>query len=874
MHPNISKYYSLKIIRLLALFLVILYLTINWAAKPITLKITVKQNTNLAPLQIYFKQPSTEFSEQSSIRINPNSDGEIYKATIRTKQQNKISAIRIDPTNQKTKIQISEISIDGPGGSYLAKKEEIKNSAINDLSLVNEKEDQLTYAVTGNDPQFLIHIPDNIQKETPTFKAKESFTEILFFAYFWILLELSIKIYRDHSEKLQRQIKEFLKNISKIASDQGTIVFKPASMGILIGTVILAALFVSLKLHQSSIGMWNETQEPIGTLIPIKIGEPKGIRSDEWMVQTPWMLNQAHRGFKKQNTNIGGIDSAFVASTPTLTWTIVLQPKFWGFFFFDIERGFSWFWAFKLFGLIISFFLLFLLLTKGSLLTSVTGTIWIFGTSFTQWWFSSNTPEILTGFALGVVGAIYLMQAQKKGAIIFGGCLVVLSASNLLLTLYPAFIVPLAYLASVIILGAFLQERKNPFLSRHTRFRVKAGAICLIAILGICYTWYVSASETIELIRQTVYPGQRFNTGGGLPFERVWYGFYEAFRISENDVPLMPSNASEAGGFFLLFPILFFLISPQNFVLKENLTVLLLLLFCTFTLTWISTPLPDLLREIIASGGWRLTTPKRATIALGVGSIIAAVIYVSKDEKAISKSNASSKSHHQIIITTTTILMIAILGLWLREIDPKFFNTQRIIIGLTASSLLSVSIIYRHKLLLFISCITISIPTITVNPLTSGLSSITYHPLLSAAYLHSSTNKGRWAVIGNGGFTLAQGLKSRGLDVFNGSSYAPNMQWINLLDPNHESKEVWNRYAHITLTSDPTVDKPAFELISTDQYLIKINVCKSPYLSLLGVTNLAYTTTPSEEDIICLKSLSKNSKYNLNFFSIDPIETK
>lgn len=100
-----------------------------------------------------------------------------------------------------------------------------------------------------------------------------------------------------------------------------------------------------------------------------------------------------------------------------------------------------------------------------------------------------------------------------------------------------------------------------------------------------------------------------------------------------------------------------------------------------------------------------------------------------------------------------------------------------------------------------------------------------------------------WAVYGD--TDLAQGLKSQGLRVLNGTHYAPRLQWLSILDPEYRYKGILNRYAHIGLVRGESDSPPVFKIEVADSYLIEVDVC-GPELKTLGVTRIAFTYLPQK----------------------------
>jgi hypothetical protein len=273
---------------------------------------------------------------------------------------------------------------------------------------------------------------------------------------------------------------------------------------------------------------------------------------------------------------------------------------------------------------------MFLILTSSRVMISCSGAFWVLGSSFVQWWFSSHLPEQLIGFALGVTGSLYLTRSQRIGGIIFGGLLVMYSVSTLLLHVYPAFIVPLAYLGIAILLGMTLQEEGIKAIRNRLEIRLLVLTAALIFITIFLWNWLNLANRTVDLMMSTVYPGRRFDLGGEMPLVRMWYGFFEAVRLKESDIPLPPSNASEAASFLLLFPVALLVINPRQWLKESSRLNLFVIMYCLIILSWMSLPLPEFIRSIMASLGLHMSTSQRAEVGLGIGSIISTIVFASQ----------------------------------------------------------------------------------------------------------------------------------------------------------------------------------------------------------------------------------------------------
>lgn len=190
-----------------------------------------------------------------------------------------------------------------------------------------------------------------------------------------------------------------IERLANRLSEERVLTISPRSLIFIASLFGMAILYVCLCLNQSSIGIWKTLYGQSMYRPTISLGSPKGVRSDEWNTLTPWILNQYSNGFQPHNNNVGGENSAVLTGTPVAGVLSLAQPKFLGFYILPEEYGFSWSWAWKTFATLGALFMLLLALTEGSGRWALLGTLWIYGSSFTQWWLSNGLPEMKIGRA-------------------------------------------------------------------------------------------------------------------------------------------------------------------------------------------------------------------------------------------------------------------------------------------------------------------------------------------------------------------------------------------------------------------------------------------------------------------------------------------
>jgi hypothetical protein len=551
-----------------------------------------------------------------------------------------------------------------------------------------------------------------------------------------------------------------------------------------------------------------------------------------------------------------------LGGAPVLSPVMVAQPKYWGFVFLDLERGFSWYWAYKSFGLVIAFFSLLLLLTKGDTVVSLAGALGMYGASYIQWWYSSVPSEVISGFAMAVIGSVYLLQARSTAGMAVGGLLAALAVPNLLLQLYPPFLLMMGYLAVFLLVGLLFNAKGlDNFLYRQSRRWAFIGlsAVVMGLLVG---SWYSQVREAADVMMNTAYPGRRVNLGGDYPWYANFYGIFESWKIDDSVTPFPPVNPSESSNFWILFPLVLILVPWRRWWQQPVLrTVALLMAFCFLTLAWTSLPLPGAVKSVLAHMGWSLVPASRTQLGFAVASAMMMAMLVS----------ATARGELQLVrlpaagLSLFTALVVGGYGRYLQTMDPLFFSDGRIALGALAAAALVFAAHRGLRWLFLLVMVAAALPTTYVNPIQNGLEPYLKKRIFLLARQSGGGPQDRWAVYGN--MRLAQGFRAVGLSVINGTYYTPRMEMLEKLDPDGQYKGVWNRYAHVELASGGPVPEPTFEIRYADHYRIIMDVC-GPHIRSAGVTHLAFTYVPDTREQACLEPLLVNDYSGVNLYRL------
>lgn len=812
--------------------------------------VSIRMATTLAGKgEVFYARRGEGYSQARSVRFQPVPDGHRHRYEARLPATYRTERIRIDPGSGPGRIRVEEVSV--RNGRHAL---DIRGDALRDaLGITHDVRraangEALAFDSTGKDPYLELVLAKGFGGRTAADRLLVLGVAGTIAALAWWLLELALaSLWRRLG--LARVLDAAPGRVCRFIGDDALLRVDRRILLPFAAILVLAVGYVALGLNQSSLGWWENIYPARPVHQAIDLGTPKRIRMDEWSVQTPWVLNQVEAGTPLRNPNVGAEYAPLIASLPVPGFVGAAHLKFLGFRLFGAERGMSWWWAYKTFAVLASFLWLLLLLTRGNLSASLAGTAWIYASSFTQWWLSSNLPEILSAFAFGVVGAIYALFSVERRLIAIGCALVAYAAVTLVLNLYPPFIVPLGYLGVAILAGFALQRRGTGTFLRDLRFRSAAIALAAVAVGGYVLHFAGLASGSIDAMLHTVYPGQRVAGSGGVPLAKALYGYFESFRSGELHFPPMSTNASEASSFVLLFPLVLLALPARQLVRRGDALLAALLCACAAIACWVLLDLPAPVERVAQALGWSLVTPKRAVLALGIASIIASTVLFARMQEGRMPAYRADVRGMSIVVLLVGLLAF---GWGLRQMAPDFFTWQVVLVGTVASTLLGAGIVTGRSALLVAGLAIHALPTLAVNPLVSGISALSEKPILVLAERHSTQPGTRWAVIGDP--TLAQGLKAHGLSVLGGTQFLPEKRDFAVLDPAGRHERVWNRYATIGITSDPRRKSPRFTRKRGDQYWISLDVC-SGKLQALGVDRIAYTVPVPRPDRACLAEL-------------------
>jgi hypothetical protein len=664
-------------------------------------------------------------------------------------------------------------------------------------------------------------------------------------------------------------------------------------------------LFTALGISGSSIGIAGP--KPSETLSLERIGKPRAIRSDEWLVSTQLTISQAQNNYKIINDNIGGGQNVSVAlDVPYKEWSIFLKPQNLFFFFLPFNNAFAAKWWFGISLLLTSSYLLGfkLLKDKRSDAKSLSAMLSII-TSFAPmiiWWYQTNfsTPLVLA-YPM-VLSILYIQLINKKElghnnsslkrGLLYGVTTGYL-ASCWALLMYPPFQIAIAIVFGAFLTGYTIQvltslklDLKKAlliYLKKLWPF-ILGGALGLLAILVFVKT----RSNVISAIQNTVYPGARDTHAGGLGLRSLTTGAfnYTAQWYSRSlSLPLLGgelANQSEFSSFgpwwiftLILMPILIIqgiglkgkrLSWAINWQALSLMSVSILILFRMF-IPW-GNPLysPFLLK---------LVTNNRLKIAFIPIIFFTLIVWAQakgEDTKGYRLKDLINFKRLSLIRLYTTLLFsvfVAASGIWLAKTGPGIILRPKIeILFISLFCGLALYLVLIKKLrasLLLISIFTVA-SSMAINPLQRGLgpfspSNIDLHQATTELKKYTSKED---LFIENSDITKENTTEILDQKSLTGIYTYPD---LGLWKESGADRFIYNRYAHVTAVINTANPHSKVELFlnNPDSFTIKSGAC-SLKNQLWGTKRVTKVISYSKLNSECLKYLSKVGFNNSELF--------
>jgi hypothetical protein len=378
---------------------------------------------------------------------------------------------------------------------------------------------------------------------------------------------------------------------------------------------------------------------------------------------------------------------------------------------------------------------------------------------------------------------------------------------------YPPFTLPILLSAASVILAIWCTTN----FPKEVRTDKYLSVIVAAALVGIIYgSILYAASDTLNRMMNTSYPGRRSFEQTGIPFTQNFLGYY-GFWFTDNFYPVALGNVCEASKYVMFWPLL--LLASTGSIKSWKHQSLLHLLTLAATIFGLAS-LFGLPSFITKATGLSMVQPTRFIIGVGV------INWIAFSAWCIGGGSIPGLSRRTALLTTA-VLAGSLVYLTL-QLEPSVqLKLTQLQAGSAIALWTTVSFLFlrgRRILALSIVAAVLVAGNARVNPLSIGAGSLLHSPVSKFVQSKVKENpNARWLIVYDTSY--AQLVKSNGGIALNGIHYLPPDNWLSILDPKGERSEIHNRYAHISVTHNPNISEPVFHLHNADIYSIQLNLC-------------------------------------------------
>jgi hypothetical protein len=542
--------------------------------------------------------------------------------------------------------------------------------------------------------------------------------------------------------------------------------------------------------------------EPAGTVF----GMPRNVRSDEWVVWTPYVQTAVRNHFQRYNaTSPYHEDLRNYNALPILDWGLAFKPYFWPFFAAPPAYAYSFFFAFQMFAFLYGYRLLFRRLGMADDL-AIGGSLLLFFCGFTQYWWTTYGPQL--GFFPWVVLALMLPHRWWKYPLLCYAMVAWVIGHA-----YPMGIIALGFVVLVLIV-----QSPGKILGGVGGALLTAGAAAVAGL--VLFAYY---RDVLGLMMHTVYPGDRRIPAGSGVIRMLAGMFWPSFNQQEY-AAFGFSSICESGvvGTFLPLSVLAFTDygSLRKLVRGElesfpRWRAAVLLSGFLLMAAWLFLPIPDAVGKIFL---WNLVPAERMMFAFGFLSTLLCLLLLNSCGTILSPLRAG-------------LFFAALVGgtVWskrLGHVDLAATPVEELVIfgALFVAALLAWWRKLRFRPLVIAACVVSNFAVFGIfNPLQSAKEIFTPKdsPFLAALRKMQNDDPRGWLTAGAAPGAV---LNGEGFCAINHVLIYPQLQFFRKWFPDLTDKEfnsVFNRYAHVHVEHEPKARSSQSDVIILPDYRIE-----------------------------------------------------
>lgn len=588
-------------------------------------------------------------------------------------------------------------------------------------------------------------------------------------------------------------------------------------------------------------------------------GQPQSIRSDEWFVQTSWVISQVEQSLPAWNESFpGGMDATVQNDLPNADWSTAFRPHLWGFFVLPLDQAMAVKWWLPALGVIAAVYLFAVTLLPRRPLVSMAIAVAMFFAPFLQWWYLTLTLyPVIWAFTVMAAFVWCLRSRTRLGAWLWGAAAAYVTPA-LAMGIYVPFIVPAVVVTAAFCLGALLSRD----IGRSSVMqRVKDVLPVIVGGVvggGVMVVWLVTRFDTIEAFLGTVYPGERLQSVGGADlnqFAQLLGGFL-SFGLERTQGSPFTVNASEAStfllpGLFLLVMLVWLAVRAFRAERRWQGMSIGLVVAALVMLAFLFVPGWDALAHALLLDR---TTYSRMRMGFGILSTAVLVVLIFRIDQRRAVDPGWRPARTASFVSTglalgSIALVISegarILGLetWLQA------SARRDVVAAVAAAIGVVVVVWLFSrgrpgpAAAVLLVVTLAL-TVGVNPLYRGVLDLRQTNAVTAVQEADAEDPGAWVGI-NASLLPTMMLVESGVTTYNGVQGAPSDEMWKAIDPSGAEEQRWDRLA--TVSWLPGEGAPAPRNPAPDQIQMTFDSCAS-----FAQENVTWVLSPVALDQRCV----------------------
>lgn len=602
--------------------------------------------------------------------------------------------------------------------------------------------------------------------------------------------------------------------------------------------LLVAVVLGLLGISGSSVGVYGTALGQSEDEAGILAGPARQIRSDEWLVRTPWVERQVERGLPSRiASGVGTHDASVFIDLPTGGWEVILRPHTFVYRVLGAEQAFAFEW-WTFFGLqLLGVYALVLTLTGRVGLSALAGAIVTLSPA-TQWW---TTPVTFTTVGYGCLATAAVLRAYRAPGLRRRLVLSVLAGllfAAFLTTLYPPWQIGVGLVLAPIGIAAVVPDLRTGAGRR--RFARSAAVVLPVTavVAGGLFGAFVSAHrDAIDVITSTVYPGQRVaQKGGGTPVAIVMGAAFDSFSSAESFQMVNGTNQSENSSalpYLVPAALAAVVLSVRRRLAGSRSTAPLVgsLVGAGVVAAWMLAPVPGRL------GQWLLLTrvpPTRLHLPLALGGAVALALLVSHQGDSGKRLN-----RFEILGVVAVTAAALVWGARHYTVEGSGIDQGRAAV-LVVVVLAGLALVLGRRPLPGLAVLALFSfwQASLINPVQDGMGALRDSDLRGAVEAVEREGPADAGWIAYSVDASVKGtLTAAGVNSLSGVSPYPDWDAWRIIDPGLAHQDIWNRYGHVSFAVAAPGAPTTFNTQSPDSFEILLDPC-SPVVGRLGVRYL------------------------------------